>query len=137
MAPDDDDPLLTVAEMARRAGVTPGTLYSYRGKGMLPEPDDLYWPDRPRWRTSTFNEWMASRPKTVLGSRQSSADPLLTVSQLAVAVGVRRHALYKARERGRFPPPDDTSAPGHPRWRLSAVEKWLEGRQIRRKREQA
>ncbi len=130
---NDDDPLLTIAEMARRAGVTPGTLYSYRRKGMLPEPDDLYWPDRPRWRTSTFDKWMKSRPKVALERTQETGDPLLTITELARATGVQRHALYGARTDGRFPPPDDASVQGHPRWRLSTVERWLEGRRVRRK----
>ncbi|WP_083473018.1 AlpA family transcriptional regulator [Frankia sp. R43] len=58
----EEDPLIGYREMAERAGIKPGTLRNYRNKGLLPEPDDLSVPDRPRWKTSTFEAWMASRP---------------------------------------------------------------------------
>ncbi len=136
MVPEDDDPLIGAAEMARRAGIRPRTLYGYREKGMLPRPDNVDVPDRPRWRTSTFDCWLTARPKTVLAVTQNSDDPLLTATELAEATGVPRHVFYAARADGRLPLPDDASARGHPRWRLSTVEKWLEGRRTRRRREE-
>ncbi|ONH24883.1 helix-turn-helix transcriptional regulator [Pseudofrankia asymbiotica] len=57
-----DDPLIGYAEMAERAGVKASTLRSYRRKGLLPPPDDESVPDRPRWRTSTYEAWMRARP---------------------------------------------------------------------------
>ncbi|ONH61298.1 MarR family transcriptional regulator [Frankia sp. CcI49] len=59
---EDDDPLIGYGEMARLAGVKSGTLHAYRSQGRLPPPDDDSVPDRPRWRLSTFEAWMASRP---------------------------------------------------------------------------
>ncbi len=60
---DEDDPLIGYGEMAKRAGVKPSTIRSYRTRGhQLPPPDDESVPDRPRWRVSTFDAWMASRP---------------------------------------------------------------------------
>ena len=58
----DDDPLLGYKEMADLAGVKPGTLRNYRNQGRLPPPDDESVPDRPRWRRSTFEAWLRSRP---------------------------------------------------------------------------
>ncbi|WP_239395672.1 MarR family transcriptional regulator [Frankia sp. CiP3] len=58
----DDDPLIGYREMAERAGVKPSTLRGYRSQGRLPDPDDDTIPDRPRWRLSTFEAWMRSRP---------------------------------------------------------------------------
>ncbi|WP_035740268.1 helix-turn-helix transcriptional regulator [Parafrankia elaeagni] len=58
----DEDPLIGYREMAERAGIKPGTLRSYRNKGLLPEPDDLSVPDRPRWKTSTVEAWLLGRP---------------------------------------------------------------------------
>lgn len=58
----EEDPLIGYREMAKRAGVSPSTLRKYRSQGRLPDPDDASVPDRPRWRLSTFEEWMATRP---------------------------------------------------------------------------
>jgi predicted DNA-binding transcriptional regulator AlpA len=58
----DDDPLISYGEMAAHAGVTRSTLRKYRSEGRLPPPDDASVPDRPRWRRSTFEAWMAARP---------------------------------------------------------------------------
>ena len=57
-----DDPLIGYREMSERAGIKPSTLRGYRAAGRLPEPDDLTVPDRPRWRLSTFEAWMRTRP---------------------------------------------------------------------------
>ncbi len=71
-----DDPLLGYSEMAARAGVKPGTMRNYRAQGRLPPPDDDSVPDRPRWRLSTFQAWMDSRPgqgtRTDLQNRDST-----------------------------------------------------------------
>lgn len=57
----DHDPLLTYDDLAALAGVTPATLRKYKSKGLLPPPDEDVW-RRPRWRRSTFQAWMDSRP---------------------------------------------------------------------------
>ncbi len=57
-----DDPLLDIRAMANLAGVKPNTMHRYKSEGRLPSPDDVDVPDRPRWRRSTFEVWMASRP---------------------------------------------------------------------------
>jgi predicted DNA-binding transcriptional regulator AlpA len=59
---DEDDPLIGLTEMARRAGVKPNTMTRYRSQGRLPPPDDVSVRDRPRWRVSTFDAWMKARP---------------------------------------------------------------------------
>jgi hypothetical protein len=58
----DDDPLLGYRELAEIAGIQAGTLRGYRAQGRMPPPDDDSVPDRPRWRLSTFQQWMRSRP---------------------------------------------------------------------------
>lgn len=69
-----DDPLISVTEMARQAGVTRSTMSNYRSEGRLPPPDDTSVPDRPRWRQSTFDSWLASRPGR--GTRTDLAAPV-------------------------------------------------------------
>jgi predicted DNA-binding transcriptional regulator AlpA len=58
----DPDPLLSLLQMAERAGVEPGTMRKYRSQGRLPPPDDVSVPGRPRWRASTLDTWMKARP---------------------------------------------------------------------------
>jgi predicted DNA-binding transcriptional regulator AlpA len=58
----DSDPLLSLLQMAELAGIRPGTLRKYRSEGRLPAPDNTDVPGRPRWRRSTFDAWMATRP---------------------------------------------------------------------------
>ncbi|KPM53390.1 MarR family transcriptional regulator [Frankia sp. R43] len=72
----DDDPLLSYSQLAELAGVQPSTLRRYRAEGRMPPPDDEPAPDRPRWRKSTFEAWMASRPGRgrSLSPRQSTGD---------------------------------------------------------------
>jgi predicted DNA-binding transcriptional regulator AlpA len=57
-----EDKLLDYAGVAKRTGLAPSTLRRYRSIGLLPEPDELPVPDRPRWRESTIDEWMQNRP---------------------------------------------------------------------------
>lgn len=65
---EDENRLIDYTEMAERAGVTPATMRSYRNKNPgrrgtpLPEPDAEPVPGHPRWKVSTFETWMASRP---------------------------------------------------------------------------
>jgi predicted DNA-binding transcriptional regulator AlpA len=60
-----NDPLLSYAEIAQHTGVGVRTLRNYRAGNAtsvpLPEPDDLTFPDRPRWKRSSIDAWMASR----------------------------------------------------------------------------
>lgn len=56
------DELLDYTAVAALANVVPATLRRYRADGRMPEPDELPTPDRPRWRTSTINAWLAARP---------------------------------------------------------------------------
>lgn len=56
------DALLDYAGVAALTGLTPSTLRRYRSIGLLPEPDELPVPDRPRWRAETIRRWQAERP---------------------------------------------------------------------------
>jgi len=61
-----DDPLLTGAEAAKRAGIAPPTWRGYVARGYAPAADD---PDderpvsrrQPRWLTSTVDDFLANR----------------------------------------------------------------------------
>jgi predicted DNA-binding transcriptional regulator AlpA len=53
---------LSYEEVAAITGLTAATLRFYRSKGLLPEPDASPVPDRPRWRRSTIDNWLANRP---------------------------------------------------------------------------
>lgn len=57
-----DDELLDYRAIAALTGLTTSTLRHYRAKGLLPEADASPVPDRPRWRRSTVDAWLASRP---------------------------------------------------------------------------
>lgn len=62
-----DDPLLGYAQIADHAtgrgqAMKAQTVRNYRHRGLLPEPDDTTVPDRPRWRQSTIDQWLTSRP---------------------------------------------------------------------------
>jgi predicted DNA-binding transcriptional regulator AlpA len=62
----DEDPLLTVAEVATRVGLSPSSWRAYVATGGAPAPDD---PDddrpanrrQPRWRASTVDAWTKDR----------------------------------------------------------------------------
>lgn len=69
-----DDPLISMREIAEIAGVTPDTVRSYRRQGRLPPPDEDSIQDRPRWRRSTIDAWMESRPGS--GARTDLASPV-------------------------------------------------------------
>jgi predicted DNA-binding transcriptional regulator AlpA len=56
------DELVGYAEAAQIVGVSVATLRSYRYKGLLPDVDDASFPDRPRWRRSTIEAWLTTRP---------------------------------------------------------------------------
>lgn len=61
-AASNPDPLLTYTEIAKLTGISAPTLRNYRADGYMPEPDDLPVNDRPQWRKSTIDTWMANRP---------------------------------------------------------------------------
>jgi predicted DNA-binding transcriptional regulator AlpA len=58
----NEEELLDYAGVAAFTGLTPATLRRYRSIGLLPVPDALPAPDRPRWRRATIEWWMANRP---------------------------------------------------------------------------
>jgi len=58
----DGDELLDYAGVAEETGLAPSTLRRYRMIGLLPDPDALPAPDRPRWKRSTIRYWKAHRP---------------------------------------------------------------------------
>jgi predicted DNA-binding transcriptional regulator AlpA len=58
----DNDPLLSYSQIADLTGLTASALRRYRAGGYFPEPDEFPVPDRPRWRKSTIQGWLASRP---------------------------------------------------------------------------
>lgn len=55
------DPLLNVREAAARIGVQPRTISRYRMRGEFPLPDEVV-SGRPRWRGSTLDSWVQTRP---------------------------------------------------------------------------
>lgn len=67
--------LLGYAEIAALAGVEAATLRKYRQQGYLPEPDELVAPDRPRWKRSTVEAWLDSRPGRGAPGRPRSGNP--------------------------------------------------------------
>lgn len=124
----DDDPLVGYAEMARRAGVTPGTMRSYHRDRRLPLPDDDSGPLRPRWRLSTFERWMAARPGPGRRVPDTSDDPLLSITEMAALADIHRQSIYALRGKEEFPVPDDTAVRTRPRWRKSTFERWMADR---------
>ena len=56
---------LSLADVALKIGVTPGTIWSYSKKGMLPKPD-AYTGTGARavrgWRPETIDAWNRARP---------------------------------------------------------------------------
>ncbi len=124
----DDDPLIGYAEMGRRAGIRPGTLSGYLQAGRLPRPDDVSVFDRPRWRLSTFERWMASRPGPGRRFPDTGDDPLLSITEMAALAGIHRQSIYTLRGKGEFPAPDDTAVRTRPRWRRSTFDRWMADR---------
>ena len=49
-----EDPMLGVAEIAERWGISPSTVSRYKRRGDLPAPDSIL-SGRPRWRASTID----------------------------------------------------------------------------------
>ncbi|MBL7487337.1 MarR family transcriptional regulator [Frankia sp. AgB1.9] len=65
-----EDPLLGYAEISARTGIAVKTLRNYRAGGTktpFPEPDDLTFPDRPRWHWTTIATWLDARPGAGVG----------------------------------------------------------------------
>ncbi|ORT46977.1 hypothetical protein [Frankia sp. KB5] len=63
----DDDELLGYTQIAayatsRNQPMKAQTVRNYRQRGLLPAPDDLSVPDRPRWRRDTITTWLDNRP---------------------------------------------------------------------------
>lgn len=52
--------------IAERLGVSLATVYSYRKRGFLPEPD-LMVGRSPAWRSETVEQWIATRPGRGVG----------------------------------------------------------------------
>jgi predicted DNA-binding transcriptional regulator AlpA len=53
-------------------------------------------------------------------------ETLLTINQVAAAMGITRQTLRIRRQAGKFPKPDDTGVTGtRPKWRLSTVNEYL------------
>lgn len=55
------DRLLDYAAISERSGIARATLRAYHSRGLLPEPDVML-AHLPRWRTSTIEAWLATRP---------------------------------------------------------------------------
>jgi predicted DNA-binding transcriptional regulator AlpA len=55
------DGFLTTDEVAKRIGVAPGTVHTYKKRGTLPPPDD-YVGRTPLWAALTIEQWIAQRP---------------------------------------------------------------------------
>ncbi len=120
---DETDPLLSLTEMARLAGISRNTITQYRTNGRLPPPDVVDGPRRPRWLKSTFDGWMAGRQAVVRG-RGGNDDRFLNLTEMAKMIGFPQHRIYDLRRAGRFPPPDDVTVPRKPLWRKSTYDKW-------------
>lgn len=56
----EKDPLLTYAQIAKLADVQLGTVYMWRKRGLLPEPDPDVVGRRPLWRQSVIRHWLAA-----------------------------------------------------------------------------
>lgn len=54
--------LLDYRAISSITGLAPSTLRKYRSQGLLPEPDDQTFADRPRWAPVTIATWMDNRP---------------------------------------------------------------------------
>ena len=52
---------LTSTDIANITGLKVRTLYKYRERNTLPEPD-MTIDQKPLWKRSTINEWIESRP---------------------------------------------------------------------------
>jgi hypothetical protein len=98
--PAGGDELLGHKQIAEMIGVQPDSVRGYRRHGLIPEPDDLSVPDRPRWRRSTIEAWIPTRRGMGAPGRPRKRTPVpepatmedMTLAQLraaAKAAGVR------------------------------------------------
>jgi predicted DNA-binding transcriptional regulator AlpA len=55
------DDQLTIEEVATLAGIQPGSVYRYRARGSMPEPDGFLG-RTPWWRRATIEKWLQERP---------------------------------------------------------------------------
>lgn len=51
---------ITAKELADSAGLQYKTLWTYRKRGILPEPE-FYVGNKPLWSKSTIDQWMSDR----------------------------------------------------------------------------
>ncbi|WP_412842892.1 helix-turn-helix transcriptional regulator [Candidatus Frankia alpina] len=94
----------------------------------MPNPDDDSGPLRPRWRLSTFEAWLASRPGPGRRAPDIGDDPLLSITEMAALAKMHRQSIYTLRSKGEFPAPDDTAVRTRPRWRKSTFDRWVADR---------
>lgn len=52
---------LTGAELAARIGIQTASIYRYRSRGDLPEPDEMIGRS-PLWKVETIDAWLKDRP---------------------------------------------------------------------------
>ncbi|WP_055751328.1 AlpA family transcriptional regulator [Frankia sp. AvcI1] len=76
---DNPDDLLGYADIVtlteqRGTPIKRNSLRALRASNRMPPPDDLTFPDRPRWRRATIVDWLDNRPgkgaRTDLKSKQ-------------------------------------------------------------------
>ncbi|WP_261561836.1 MarR family transcriptional regulator [Frankia tisae] len=82
---DNPDDLLGYADIVtlteqRGTPIKRNSLRALRATHRMPEPDDLTFPDRPRWRRATITTWLDNRPGkgTRTDLRPKSADSGVT-----------------------------------------------------------
>jgi predicted DNA-binding transcriptional regulator AlpA len=57
---DKKDPLLDSAAIAKVAGVKVQTVWEWKKRNLLPEPERVLRPNRSQWRTSVVMNWLHS-----------------------------------------------------------------------------
>lgn len=55
------DGFLTSAQLADKLGIKPASVYRYRVRGDLPEPDEFVG-RTPLWKATSVDAWLAERP---------------------------------------------------------------------------
>ncbi|MDA8332281.1 MAG: hypothetical protein M0027_13995 [Candidatus Dormibacteraeota bacterium] len=75
-----DEPLSTL-EIAERLGIQPGTLHSWRQRGVFPAPDRVL-SKTPIWFTSTVEAWARTAERTIHETGEEK-DPLLELAIIA------------------------------------------------------
>lgn len=68
------DPLLTYHGMAKLAGVTLETVYSWKKRGLLPAPSTKQQSRRPVWRQSVLLRWLESTGRETAQQKQASGE---------------------------------------------------------------